>query len=62
MPSDPIPGYHWEGEYTEIEETLWWCPSDEEWCWCPGPCPDGREHFPSMTKTVQTKKLVSDAQ
>ena len=25
-------------------DSKWWCPSKQEWVWCPGPCPDGREH------------------
>lgn len=33
-------------EYEIIDTHQWWCPSEERWSDCPGPCPDGQEHIP----------------
>ncbi len=35
-----------------IEVTDWWCPDEQRWVWCPGPCPDGREHGETRTRDV----------
>jgi hypothetical protein len=41
-------------KYEMQEVTDYWCPSDERWGFCPGPCPDGRAHIAKKTvKRVQ---------
>lgn len=55
------PGGDYESTGTTERMTLedWWCPSEERWCWCPGPCPDGREHGPKRVTVVQGDVYVS---
>jgi hypothetical protein len=60
-PSDSMfPGYHWEGQWTDLDWRQWWCPTDNEWSECPGPCPDGTEHAPTRIVTRNAKQMVPD--
>jgi hypothetical protein len=36
----------------------WWCPSDETWTVCPGPCPDGQPHDQTRQRDVLMHALV----
>jgi hypothetical protein len=41
-----IVGFEPTGEEIDVDDEEWWCPSEQRWCWCPGPCPDGTPHGP----------------
>lgn len=32
--------------------TDWWCPDEQRWVMCPGPCPDGTAHDLTRQKQV----------
>lgn len=38
-----------------VEVDEWWCPVDQRWTMCPGPCPDGQEHTEHRVITVQAR-------
>lgn len=38
--------------------TEWWCPTEQEWSDCPGPCPDGTEHGESRKVPMQAERVV----
>lgn len=45
------------GEMVDTETTDWWCPTEERWVMCPGPCPDGTEHTETKVYTMQSELI-----
>lgn len=45
-------------EWEEWDEDEWWCPREQRWGWCPGPCPDGRAHEPERTRHIRARVWV----
>lgn len=47
----------WTGE---TEKTTWeeyWCPQDQRWALCPGPCEDGTPHLPKRQMAGTAKVM-----
>lgn len=41
------------------EVTEWWCPTEQRWVTCPGPCPDGTTHPVSRTSPAEQGRVFS---
>ena len=51
------PQLEWRGEWADVEMTEYWCPEQNGWVDCPGPCPDGTPHQPERTTTHRMKHM-----
>lgn len=42
-------------KFVIIDQIEWFCPSEERWVDCPGPCPDGTPHEQRRTRQVTAR-------
>lgn len=47
----------WTGETAKTTWEEYWCPQDQRWALCPGPCDDGTPHTPKR-QMVGTAKVM----